>query len=225
MEPQLRDHVAVTDSDIADIDAFLSRHTLDTELGDGTPIRIRPIGPDDKAALAAGLRELSPQSQYLRFLQLRSEFTERELAYLTELDYVDHFAWAALATGEPGVPGVGVARYVRDHERPDTAEAAVVVIDRFHNRGVGGLLLRALAETAVRNGIHHLRGYVASENRRVLDSLRERGGVIGQAAGGLVPVEFPLPAPDHNSIAYRALRAAAAGRAEFQPPPDVPARP
>lgn len=119
----------MTGSATRDVADFIAARTLDTELRDGTPIRIRPVGPDDKAAIAAGLRELSPESQYLRFLQLRSEFSERELAYLTELDYVDHFAWAALAIAEPGAPGIGVARYIRDPDQPGVAEAAVVVID------------------------------------------------------------------------------------------------
>ncbi len=210
-------------SDPGNLDRFVAERTLDTVLRDGTSIRIRPVGPGDKQALADGLRELSPESQYLRFLQLRSEFSERELVYLTELDYVDHFAWAAIAIGEPNEPGVGVARYIRDPREPETAEAAVVVIDRFQNRGAGGLLLQVLAESALLNGIARLRGYVAAENRIVLEALRDRGGIIGRVADGVVPVEFALPvAVDGDTAVYRALRAVAAGTARFQPPPLPP---
>ena len=49
------------------------------------------------------------------------------MRYPTEIDHHDHEAMIALdeRTGE----GIGVARYVRDRERPDTAEVAVTVID------------------------------------------------------------------------------------------------
>ena len=39
-----------------------------TALGDGTPIYLRLIGPDDKDALRAGFDRLSPASRYARFL-------------------------------------------------------------------------------------------------------------------------------------------------------------
>ena len=53
------------------------------------------------------------------------------------------------ATGQ----GVGVARYVRELDRPHVAEAAVTVVDAWQHRGLGGKLLRRLCARATENRI------------------------------------------------------------------------
>ena len=212
------DHIRVPDTG-EDLTSFLESHSFTATLSDGTRVLVRPVGPDDKEALVAGLREMSPQSRILRFLQLRSGFSHEELEYLTELDYENHFAWAAIAIDEEDAPGIGVGRYVRDAADPATAEAAVAVIDRYQRRGVGGLLLRAVAESAVQNGVRRFRGFVSEDNDVVLDRVARHGGRVGEPEDGVVPVEFDLPLPfDTGSELYAMLRAAAAGKARFEPP-------
>jgi hypothetical protein len=44
-------------------------------LRDGTAVLLRQIRPEDRDRLAAGLRELSPESRYLRFHEDLTEFT------------------------------------------------------------------------------------------------------------------------------------------------------
>ena len=113
-------------------------------------IAVRPIEPGDKAALAAAFERLSAESRYRRFLSPHGELSAAELRYLTEVDHHDHEALVALdpATGE----GVGVARYVRDRARPESAEIAVAA-DRWQGRGVGTLLLHRLVDRAREEGI------------------------------------------------------------------------
>ena len=98
-------------------------------LRDGSHARVRPIQPDDKDALIAGLQKLSPESRYLRFLRPVTSLNERELKYLTEIDYTNHFAWVA-ADPDDDLNGYGVARYVRDPKDPEVAEAAVAINER-----------------------------------------------------------------------------------------------
>ena len=89
-------------------------------------LEIRPIEPGDKAALAAAVDQSSDEAIYRRFLNPHGRLTATELRYLTEVDHRDHEALIALdpASNE----GVGVARYVRDPERGDSAEIAVAVL-------------------------------------------------------------------------------------------------
>ena len=110
-------------------------------LRDGSRIRIRQGHRTDRQLLLRGFERLSP------------ELSEPMVRYLTEIDHRDHEAMIALdeETGE----GVGVARYVRDRERPDAAEVAVTVIDDWQGRGVGTLLLETLSGRA-RGGHHDL---------------------------------------------------------------------
>ena len=193
---------------------FVERRTIEAHLADGTRVRIRPIEPGDKQALADGFDRMSPESRYRRFMSPIDELTPDMLRHLTEVDHVDHFAWIAFAIDEPGEPGVGVARYVRLAGEPTVAEAAVTVIDEFQGRGLGTLLLQALGAVAIENGIERFRGYVLEDNRRMRQILEESGAIVAHDAPGVVRVDVPLPVADaaiKETEAYRALSALARG--------------
>ena len=84
---------------------FIRRRTVEIQLRDSTPVLIRPIVPEDRDRLSEGLARLSPRSTQLRFLRSVGRFSERELSYLTEIDFKDHFAWGAMALDQPAEPG------------------------------------------------------------------------------------------------------------------------
>ena len=70
---------------------------------------VRPITPEDKPLLVAGLRALSLESSMKRFLSPKVSFSASELRYLTEVDQRDHIALVVLE----GDRLVAVARCVR----------------------------------------------------------------------------------------------------------------
>jgi RimJ/RimL family protein N-acetyltransferase len=115
-------------------------------------ILLRRITPEDKDALVAGLGRLSERSVYQRFLAPKPRLSTTELRYLTEVDFVDHYALVAVLARSPEVV-VGVGRWVRSAETPSDAEIAVVVADDLQGRGVGTQLGRALAAAARARGI------------------------------------------------------------------------
>ncbi len=112
-------------------------------------ILLRRITPEDKDALVAGLGLLSERSVYQRFLAPKPRLTSSELRYLTEVDFLDHYALVAVLARSPEVL-VGVGRWVRCTESPTDAEIAIVVADDLQGRGVGTQLGRALTEAARR---------------------------------------------------------------------------
>lgn len=200
-------------------DAFIQERTRVLDLPAGR-VLIRPIAADDKDRLEQGLEELSAESRYRRFFAPVSHLTDAELSYLTELDYENHFAWGALAADEPERPGIGVARYVRNDEDPTAAEAAVVVADDWQEKGIGGLLLRLLAETALQNGITRFEAMVLASNEPALEFMRRFGAEL-DADESIVQISIPLPLPTNTafreSALYSALRAAAEGAIEPLP--------
>src|SRR3954470_19862103 len=113
---------------------------------------VRPITPDDKPLLVAGLRALSPESAMKRFLSPKVSFSASELRYLTEVDQHDHIAFVALE----GDRLVAVARCVRTG--PDVADVAIVVGDPWQGRGLGRSLLHLLAKRASAEGITRFAG-------------------------------------------------------------------
>jgi RimJ/RimL family protein N-acetyltransferase len=184
-------------------------------LRDGTTVTVRPIKPEDKEALASGLSRVSPESRYRRFLRPVTSLSPKELAYLTEIDYTNHFAWVAVDPDDDQL-GLGVARYVRDAKDPEVAEAAVIVVDDYQGKGLGTILLRLLVATAVDNGITTFRGWVLGDNVEILRPL-ERLGALRQADKGVLRIEVDLTTAFEGSSIQDALRAVAAG--EFTPEP------
>jgi GNAT superfamily N-acetyltransferase len=162
-----------------------------TKLRDGTPVVLRPIRADDKERLAEGLQRLSEGSRFRRFMAPVSGLSDEQLAYLTEIDYYDHFAWVAAPQDRPDF-GIGVGRYVRLEEDPQLAEAAVTVLDEYQGRGLGTLLVGLLAATARMAGIERFRAYVLEENDPMLELLRELGADAGYDSPGVLRVDIPL---------------------------------
>jgi GNAT superfamily N-acetyltransferase len=132
-------------------------------LTDGTAVRIRPVDPDDKAQLAAGLRALSRDTIHKRFLAAKPRFSSSELRYLTEIDGVNHLALVALLP-ERSDQLIAVARCVRMPDRPDTAEFAIVVGDPWQAKGLGTRLSELLADAARRVGIRRFAGTMLGDN-------------------------------------------------------------
>jgi GNAT superfamily N-acetyltransferase len=202
-------------------DEFITTRTTTVKLSDGTPVLVRPIVPADKSRIAAGLADLSAESRYLRFLRPVDHLSNEELTYLTEIDYRTHFAWGAeLARGRDR-RGIGLARYVCSAEDPTIAEAAVAVLDEFQGRGLGGILLALLAESALANGVERFRSYVLSDNRKVLAALNAPG-ITRKEEHDLVMIDVSLPLPAlemRDSALYATLRAVARGEVEVRPLP------
>lgn len=134
------------------------------ELPDGTKVYVRPIRPDDKPLLVEGLRRLSPESVYRRFLSPKRDFSATELRYLTEVDGWDHVALVAFHEDEPDKLAA-VARLVRLHHDPAAAEVAITVGDHLQGRGLGKLLALRLADLARERGIRRFEATILGDNR------------------------------------------------------------
>jgi RimJ/RimL family protein N-acetyltransferase len=188
-------------------------------LRDGSTVEVRPIRPDDADGLRGAFERLSEESRYRRFFVPMPVLGDKLVRYLTEVDHHDHEALLAIdiATGD----GVGVARYVR-LGGSDRAEAAVTVVDDWHGRGLGTLLLEALAVRAREEGVGRFVAVMLAENeemRHVLEGMGEP--IVTRRDGTEVEVEIELP-EDGVGPHLKALLQAAAARPEG--PAAVPRR-
>ena len=192
---------------------FLSTEELTTlgapaELRDGSRVRIRQIRASDEAQLLSGFKQLSSESRYRRFLAPAPELTQSVVHYLVDVDHQDHEAMVALDT--QGKQGLGIARYVRDVERPDTAELAVTVIDAWQGRGLGTLLLDVISARARQEGIRTFTALMLAENREMFELLEALGPVrIVDRSAGTVEVAVPIPATGVPRGLRKLLRIAA----------------
>jgi RimJ/RimL family protein N-acetyltransferase len=134
---------------------------------DGTQLYVRHVRPSDSDLIAKAWLELSPRSQYRRFLAPKPVLTNSDLRYLTEIDGHDHVALIALRLHEP-TRLVAVARYVRLRDDPEAAEVAVTVADSMQGKGIGKQLGVLLADEARGRGIKRFTAAVLAENRPAL---------------------------------------------------------
>ena len=162
------------------------------------PVLVRPLLYSDRHDLADAYLHLTVGSRRRRFLAAPTELSEDDLEYLTNIDYSNHFALAAFAVDQDGLagPGVGVGRFVRDRVIPSHAEVAITVVDVFHHRGIGRLLLLLLAERAGSRGITTFISYVRWDNDEALAGLREAGALVEPYEPGIALVEMEIPAPE-----------------------------
>lgn len=198
----------------AELDSPVDDLRRDVRLADGTDVRLRPVRPNDQAALVEAFGRLSPESRLLRFFTPMSRLSPRQLQYLTHIDYVDHFAWAAFdraRVDEPGSTpdglGIGVARYIRLDDEPDVAELAVAVVDDYQGRGLGTLLVEALVTVARERGIRRFCAFVRNENAPMLSVLHRFGASEVRDEPGVTRVDIPIEGDSDQEAGAEVRRA------------------
>lgn len=175
---------------------------LVTTLPDGSAVRLRPIRATDKPLLTDGLAQLSAQSAHQRFLSPKSRFSTAELRYLTEIDGRDHVAIVAVAPHDPDRL-VGVARFVRDPQRPEEAEAAIVIGDHLQGMGLGRTMGRLLADEARAGGVRRFTATLLGTNvaaHRLFAAISRR--LTAHYSGGLEELVAELVTEEHAVVAH-----------------------
>lgn len=181
-------------------------------LRDGSRVTLRLVRPDDKALLRRGFERLSPESRYRRFLSAKTELSDAELVYLTEVDGHDHFAMGAVTEDADGhEEGVAIGRFIRSRTDPRAAEVAVAVVDDWQRKGLGTLLLLRLVAAARERGIERFAGQVLASNQAIRDVLAQLPSVRTRERDHELAVEVDLPdvpfdAPGQDERAARAGR-------------------
>jgi GNAT superfamily N-acetyltransferase len=137
-------------------------------------VELRPLEPGDTGAVSEVFAGLGPRSRELRFLTPKPRLTGADLRQLTAVDHHDHVAILALDNGRP----IGVARFVRDQARPDSADVAVAVVDASQNRGVATMLTEALVHRAREVGVRRFTLIMARDNEAAMRLLGRAPGVV-----------------------------------------------
>ena len=160
-------------------------------LRDGTTAGLRPICPGDQQELMRGEALFSAKTRYQRFLG-GERITAAMARYLTEIDYIDHFAWVAVNSVDASVGGV---TYVRSAFDPALADISFLIKDEFQERGLGTLLMGAAAIAARRNGVARFAADVLAENAPMRAILDHAGIRWQRAQGGVVHGVAAVPDP------------------------------
>jgi RimJ/RimL family protein N-acetyltransferase len=142
-------------------------------LRDGRRVEIRALRPGDKADLIAAVARSSPQSLYRRFFAAKRDFTEPEIEFFLNVDFVNHVALVAVVEAGGRAVIAGGARYVV--VQPGKAEIAFTVVDQYQGLGLGTALMHHLAVIARDAGLKDLIAEVLPDNFAMLKVFEKSG--------------------------------------------------
>jgi len=143
---------------------------------------IRPIAPDDVAALIRFHAKLSRHSIQMRYFYPHLSLSVEEVAHFTQVDGTNRVAYVVSRDGDI----VAVGRYDRLDDL-SASEVAFVVADDLQHHGIASFLLQRLASRAREVGITTFCAEVRADNAPMLavfhqagfptQSIREQGTV------------------------------------------------
>jgi GNAT superfamily N-acetyltransferase len=119
-------------------------------LRSGDRVDIRALRPGDRTELVAAVHRTSARSRYRRFLATKRDFTDKEIAFFVNVDFVNHVA-------------------------PGSAEVAFAVIDNYQGQGIGSALMRHLIRLARDAGLKELVAEVLPDNVPMLTVFEKSG--------------------------------------------------
>ena len=160
-------------------------------LRDGRSVEIRSQRSTDREAIAQALRRAAPETIYRRFFGPKKGFTEKEVAFFLDIDFVSHVALVAEVddAGRKAIAGGG--RYIVT--APGEAEVAFAVGDAYQGQGLGGLLMRHLVAIARAAGVRTLVAEVLAGNAPMLKVFQRSGlRLTTRADSGIVHATLVL---------------------------------
>lgn len=168
-----------------------SHYTATEHLSDGSRIEIRALKPEDRDDMLAAVGQTSSDSIYRRFFGPKKGFSEKEIAFYTEVDFTQHVALVATEQKDGRTTIVGGARYIVT--APGQGELAFVVVDSCQGRGIGARLMRHLAVIGRAAGLRAFVADVLPENTSML-KVFEKSGLTPQTRRemGVVHVTMAL---------------------------------
>jgi len=149
-------------------------------LKDGSKVLVRAIRPGDEPLMHELFHSFSKETIYHRFFAMIADMSFEQLRYYVNVDYEGRMAIVGVMKVEDREKIIAVARY--DLDRPtNMAEVAVVVEDKWQNKGLGSFLLKYLAQIARSRGILGFTAEVMLDNFRMLHLLNKTSGTIKKA--------------------------------------------
>ena len=163
------------------------------ELPDGLAVTLRPIKPEDEPLWLDLLRDCSRETLYQRFRYLFHWETHDIATRYCFIDYDREIAIVAEAQIDGQRRLLGIGRLTAD---PDvqTVEFAVLVADRWQDRGLGGCLTDYCLEISKRWGLARVVAQTTRDNTRMLAIFEKRGFTARYDEGG-VEVELVKELP------------------------------
>jgi RimJ/RimL family protein N-acetyltransferase len=147
------------------------------ELKDGTRVFMRPLKLTDEPIVRDLFYKLSAESIRYRFFQMLQTMPHKRLQELLRIDYQADMALLVLTDNDQSAAAIGIAHYLND-PRTNFAEAAFLVRDDMHGKGVGTALMKALLDAARLKGVAGFTADVLADNHGMLRIFHKCGYAV-----------------------------------------------
>lgn len=159
---------------------YPSNYVITTELKNGEQVVLRPIRPEDEHLIVTFHRELSERSvhqRYFDFMSLDERVAHERLIRICFTDYDREWTTVAELDSSEGKKIIGVGRL---YHVPGTSYArfAMIIVDNYHNLGLGTELLQHLISIAKQENIEMIDARILSENLGMIKICKRVGFVI-----------------------------------------------
>jgi acetyl coenzyme A synthetase (ADP forming)-like protein len=184
-------------------------------LRDGSTVHVRPVKPDDEAAIRSFLEGVSQQSIGFRFFGIPN--LDWVVKWSLDVDYADRYALVVESGAEHAI--IAHAAYVRGKD--NRAEVAFLVADAWQGRGISTILLAHLGTVALEHGISTFTAEVLPQNHRMIEVFRESGFPVEmRSTPDAIEIELPTSLSDEALARFEereAVAAVAAVRSFLEP--------
>lgn len=145
----------------------------DCDLKDGTPVKLRPIRPEDEPMWLQLLGSCSKESIYHRF-RYDFYFDSHEVAsQFCFIDYDREIAIVAEHENEEGQKEIiGVGRLIADPD-VEVMEYAILITDKWQKRELGFILTKYCLDIAKGRGIKRLAAETTRDNKPMISVFRK----------------------------------------------------
>jgi RimJ/RimL family protein N-acetyltransferase len=150
-----------------------AKYSAVEELRNGRRVEIRALRPDDRADLLAAIGRTGAESLFRRFFAPKRGFTEKEIEFFLNIDFIAHVALVAVVEEEGRSMLGGGGRYMV--VQPGKAEVAFAIVDQYQGQGIGARLMHHLAAIARIGGVRELIAEVLPDNAPMLKVFAKSG--------------------------------------------------
>jgi RimJ/RimL family protein N-acetyltransferase len=168
-----------------------AKYAATERLRNGASLQIRALLPSDRTEMLASIGRASKETLYRRFFAPKRGFSEREIEFFLNVDFISHVALAAVLSEGGRQVIVGGARYIVS--QPGCAEVAFAIDDPHQKLGIATHLISHLIEIARAAGLEEFVAEVLPENVPMLKVFERCGLAMTTRRGrGVVHVKLAL---------------------------------
>jgi RimJ/RimL family protein N-acetyltransferase len=168
-----------------------AKYAATERLRNGASLQIRALLPSDRTEMLASIGRASKETLYRRFFAPKRGFSEREIEFFLNVDFISHVALAAVLSEGGRQVIVGGARYIVS--QPGCAEVAFAIDDPHQKLGIATYLISHLIEIARAAGLEEFVAEVLPENVPMLKVFERCGlAMTTRRERGVVHVKLAL---------------------------------